>query len=83
MSNTNKWEEYKTRNEQVARRFGMVSRKREIHILTKEDPVLANTLAQEMRDTVEELIVCQDELLGVIRDDPLEFIQFMRAVLVE
>lgn len=74
------WTDYQAEAEQLAKRMGKIIRKRESHMMTRDDPALADTLAQEMRDAMEEIIKSQEKHLTLIQQDPMQLLDVLKDV---
>jgi hypothetical protein len=74
------WEEYSNEAEALAKRLGKIVRKRELTMMTKNDKVLADTLADELRSCIEDVIQSQDKLTG-IHQDPSQLLDVIGMVI--
>ena len=75
------WTDYQAESEVLAKRLGFIIRKRESNMMTRDDPALADTLAQEMRDAIEEVIQSQNNHLTLIQQDPKQLLQLLHEML--
>jgi len=74
------WTDYQAEAEQLAKRMGKIIRKRESHMMTRDDPALAETLAQEMRNAMEDIIKSQEKHLTLIQQDPMQLLDVLKDV---
>ena len=74
------WDTYQQESENYAKALGRIIRKRESHLMTRDDKVLADTLAQEMRDLMEEIIASQEKHLTLIQQDPIQLLDVLHAM---
>lgn len=74
------WKEYQAEAEALAKRLGKIIRKRESRMMTRDDPALADTLAQEMRAVMDEIIQSQEKHLTAIQQDPMQLLDVLKEM---
>lgn len=74
------WKKYQAEIEALTKRLGKIICKRESHMMTQDDPVLAETLAQEMRTVMDEIIKSQEKYLTEIQRDLMQLLDVLKEM---